>query len=150
MSFQVSTAHLGRKTKSSAASLLGVSAKKPFSPWPSEVTNGLTAFLGETTASQLLLLPTGGQGSIFKLSWLLPCDKRSNQYKVMPGPEGQECMVAGGNSARKRQYGNISCPIALLSHLRSLSSEEVLNQPGVILPPWGQLAMSREIFGCHK
>lgn len=144
MSFQVSAAHLGRKTSSSAASFLGLSAENPFSPWPSGVTNGLTAFGRKTTASQLLLLPTGGQGSTFKMSWLLPCEKIGNQCEGMPGLEGQKCMVAGGNPARRRHYGDISLPIALLSHLRSVSNEVILNQPGAILPPWGHLAMSRD------
>lgn len=64
----------------------GYFCKKAFSPWPSAVTNGLTAIWGETTASQLST--TWVQGSVFKLSRHLPGDQRGNQYGGMPGPEG--------------------------------------------------------------
>lgn len=37
MSFQMSTVHLGRKTSSLAALLLGISAGRPFAFWPSEL-----------------------------------------------------------------------------------------------------------------
>lgn len=59
-----------------------------------------TFAVGGTTASRLLRSSTGGQGSRFKMSWLLPCDKRGNQWEREPGPEGQEGMIAGGISAR--------------------------------------------------
>lgn len=58
VSFQVSVAHLGRKTSSSSASFLGAFVEKPFSPWPSEVTNRLTArkrYYGDTSYPIALL-----------------------------------------------------------------------------------------------
>lgn len=79
VSFQMSIVHLGRKTSSSATLFLGVSAGKPRAFWLLELTNELTAFGGTTTASLLLLSSTEGQGSSFKMSWLLPCDKRGSQ-----------------------------------------------------------------------
>lgn len=100
MSSQVSAAYVGRQISSSAASLLGIFIGKAFLLWPSEVTKGLKAFWGQTAACQLLMSPTGGQGSIFKMSWLLPRDKRAYQCEGMPGPEGPGCMVADRNSTR--------------------------------------------------
>ena len=47
VTFQLSTAHPGGKTSSSAASILVISVGKPFSLRISEVTNGLIAFGGK-------------------------------------------------------------------------------------------------------
>ena len=47
MSFQMSTVHLGRKTSSLAALLLGISAGRPFAFWPSELNLWANSLLGE-------------------------------------------------------------------------------------------------------
>ena len=131
---------LGGKTSSSAASGLGVCAEKLFLVWSSEVTNMLTALWGETACLSVSVVTSRGTGSTLRMSWLLSCVR--------------ECLGQRGRNAwllveiqPKTLWGQV--PIALLSHLRSVSNEVIFNHPGVIVPPWRHLAMSAH-FCCHK